>query len=84
MTFIDLFQSLFKRLISGGFPYLVSSALVHSDLDGIRFFPARPASWKEGSISGLSLRGDIKLTELSWKDGKAKATIFPWQGVRKR
>jgi hypothetical protein len=69
--------------ISGGFPYLVSSSLVHSDLDGIRFFPARPASWTEGTISGLSLRGDIKLTELSWKDGKATATILPGANARK-
>ena len=34
------------------------------ELGEIRFFPARPASWTEGSIRGLSLRGDITLTEI--------------------
>ncbi len=69
--------------ISGGFPYLVSSSLVYSDLDGIRFFPARPASWKQGSISGLSLRGDLKLAQLTWSNGKAKATILPGGNARR-
>ncbi|MEI6351392.1 MAG: glycoside hydrolase family 95-like protein [Verrucomicrobiota bacterium] len=61
--------------ISGGFPYLCASTLVYSDLGLIRFFPARPAQWKSGSIKGLRLRGAITLTDLSWDEKGAKAVL---------
>lgn len=61
---------------SGSFPYLCSAALVYSDPGLIRFFPARPAQWKSGSIKGLRLRGAITLKELSWNGATARAILL--------
>jgi alpha-L-fucosidase 2 len=63
-------DALFNMDISGGFPYLCASALVYADPGVVRLFPARPAAWTRGSISGLRLRGGIVVKNLSW-DGDA-------------
>ena len=61
--------------ISGGFPYLCSSALVYADPGYIKFFPALPEQWKAGSIKGIRLRGGILVQELSWSKGAAEAVL---------
>lgn len=65
-------KNCFNTDISGGYPYLISEMLVHSEEDGqghcIRFLPAKPKAWKSGFIKGLLLRGGILLESLEWKD----------------
>ncbi|WP_421918913.1 glycosyl hydrolase family 95 catalytic domain-containing protein [Marinifilum sp.] len=62
--------------ISGGFPYLCSSALVYADPGYIRFFPALPEQWKEGSIKGIRLRGGILVKELTWNETSAQVILI--------
>ncbi len=58
---------IFNTDISGGYPYLVSEMLVHAELgEEPVFFPAKPASWRKGRITGLLLRGNRLLEELRW------------------
>ena len=68
-------DTLFNMDISGGLPYLCASTLVYSDPGVIRFFPARPPQWKNGSLRGVRLRGAITLAELSWDGTKARAVL---------
>jgi alpha-L-fucosidase 2 len=68
-------NDLFNTDISGGFPYLCASSLVYADPGYIRFFPARPAQWKSGSVKGLLLRGGIIVKELTWNEENAKAIL---------
>ncbi len=66
---------LFNTDISGGLPYLVSQMLVNSNRGGADFFQALPPHWKQGSIKGLLLRGNVQLKELSWTDEKIIITL---------
>jgi hypothetical protein len=68
-------HNLFNMDISGGFPYLCANALVYADPGCIKFFPARPVSWTQGSITGLRLRGAVVLRELTWDKAKSGATL---------
>lgn len=68
----------FNTDISGGYPYLVSEMLVHSEDDKIRFLPAKPSDWEKGEIGGLLLRGNINLVKLSWRGDEYTAVLkFP-------
>lgn len=68
-------NDVFNADLSGGYPYLVSEMLVHGEEQWVRFLPAKPASWKRGSIKGLLLRGAVVLEELSWEDDTWSATL---------
>lgn len=71
-------KNCFNTDISGGYPYLISEMLVHSEDDYVRFLPAKPASWKKGRIAGLLLRGNIVLEHLSWRGDEWVAALkFP-------
>ena len=61
--------------ISGGFPYLCTSALVFANPGYIKFLPALPPQWEKGHIKGIRLRGGILVNELSWNGSKAEATL---------
>ncbi|MDR2848171.1 MAG: glycoside hydrolase N-terminal domain-containing protein, partial [Bacteroidales bacterium] len=65
----------FNMDISGGFPYLVSQALTYSEPGYLKLFPALPATWKEGSIQGLLLRGNVVLN-LSWDEGNVEVSLL--------
>jgi hypothetical protein len=67
---------LFNMDISGGFPYLCTSALVYADPGHIRLFPALPEQWKSGSVKGVRLRGGIVVSELTWNGPKAKIILL--------
>ena len=90
-------KNCFNTDISGGYPYLISEMLVHSEEVGngergtgnggrylLRFLPAKPKDWKSGSIKGLLLRGGIVLESLEWQDDDFSAILrFP-DGTVKR
>jgi hypothetical protein len=78
-------KNCFNTDISGGYPYLISEMLVHSEDGGeLRFLPAKPESWKKGAIRGLLLRGAITLDELSWNGDDWKATLRMKDGVKRK
>ena len=77
-------KNCFNTDISGGYPYLISEMLVHSEEGLVRFLPAKPKDWKSGSIRGLLLRGGIVLECLEWKGDDFVATLKFTDGTVKR
>lgn len=69
-------DDLFNADISGGFPYLCASALVYADPGCIRFFPARPAQWRNGTLRGIRLRGGILVEVLTWQENTSHAVLI--------
>jgi hypothetical protein len=67
--------SVFNMDLSGGFPFLCTSALVYADPGEVRLLPARPPQWKSGSLKGVRLRGGIVVTELTWYEKGAAAEL---------
>ena len=81
-------KNCFNTDISGGYPYLISEMLVHSEEVGngergtgnggrylLRFLPAKPKEWKSGSVRGLLLRGGIVLENLEWQGENFRAKL---------
>ncbi|MBQ3745813.1 MAG: hypothetical protein II863_00210, partial [Kiritimatiellae bacterium] len=81
-------KNCFNTDISGGYPYLISEMLVHSEEVGngergtgnggrylLRFLPAKPKEWKSGSVRGLLLRGGIVLENLEWQGEDFRAKL---------
>jgi alpha-L-fucosidase 2 len=57
---------LFNADISGGLPFLITQMLLYSSSGLIKILPALPAAWPSGTITGLLLRGNIRLHTMSW------------------
>lgn len=77
-------RNCFNTDISGGYPYLISEMLVHSEEGWVRFLPAKPKEWTAGSIKGLLMRGGIVLECLEWKGDDFVATLKFTDGTVKR
>ncbi len=55
--------------INFGITAAIAESLLQSHASEISILPALPASWKEGSVSGLKARGDYEVS-IRWADGK--------------
>jgi len=75
-------RSVFNMDISGGYPYLVSEMLVHSEDGWASFLRAKPASWRRGVIRGLRLRGAVVVESLSWEGDSWSAILRLKDGTR--
>jgi alpha-L-fucosidase 2 len=53
----------------------IAEMLLQSHGDTILILPALPASWKDGSISGLKARGNYDM-DIYWKDGKLTKLVI--------
>ncbi|NQX03524.1 alpha-L-fucosidase [Rathayibacter sp. VKM Ac-2856] len=51
---------------AGGLPALVAQMLARSDGTALHLLPALPARWTIGRISGLHLRGALRIESLAW------------------
>ena len=47
----------------------IAEMLVQSHGNKVRLLPALPASWKNGKVTGLRLRGGQIIKSLEWRDG---------------
>lgn len=69
-------HNIFNCDISGGYPSLVMKMLCYSEPGRIDVFPAKPSSWRRGSIKGMALRGGIIMEELRWDGSKTTVTLW--------
>ena len=72
-------NGLFNCDLSGGFQNSVIKALVYTMPGTLKLLPAKPDEWNVGSISGVRLRGNAVLSDLSWNDAK-KTVSFSIKG----
>lgn len=61
--------------INFGLTAAMAESLLQSHAGEISILPALPASWKEGSVSGLKARGDYEVS-IRWADGKMTSCVI--------
>lgn len=77
-------HTIFNTDMSGAYPAMVMQMLSYSDEGYISLLPALPPSWTQGSISGMSLRGGVRLDRLEWTASHITATLVSKQTQRVR
>ncbi|QHC58944.1 glycoside hydrolase family 95-like protein [Rathayibacter sp. VKM Ac-2760] len=60
---------------AGGLPALVVQMLAQSDGATLRLLPALPARWTEGRITGLHLRGALRVESLAWSPESVECVL---------
>lgn len=68
-------RAVFNMDISGGQPAVVMKMLADSFPGRIRLLPALPQAWPQGTIEGMSCRGNIILNRLHWHDNIVEAEL---------
>ncbi len=68
-------KSLFNTDLCGGFPAVVVHSLVDSQPGWIELLPALPEQWRQGSIEGISCRGQIVIRSLRWSPKEVDLTL---------
>ncbi len=68
-------HEIFNTDMSGAYPAIVMQMLAYSDVGIANLLPALPPSWKKGRITGMSLRGGVRLKTLEW-DGAHGTAVF--------
>ncbi|MCS5713132.1 hypothetical protein NVV95_01055 [Herbiconiux sp. CPCC 205716] len=67
--------SIFNIDACGGLPALVAEMLLSTSRESVRLLPALPEQWPTGSVRGLTGRGGIVITEMTWTLEHITATI---------
>jgi len=69
-------NGLFNMDLSGGFQNVIIKALLYSEESEISLLPAKPLSWKKGSVKGIKARNQIEIEELSWTEKMIRCSIL--------
>jgi len=77
MEFPLVFENEFSPLFfAGKCLYEMNSAIVQSEMKGsvlqIELLPSLPSAWKNGSLAGIRIKGNLVLN-VEWKDGNLKS-----------
>jgi alpha-L-fucosidase 2 len=67
--------AIFNIDASGALPAVVAAMLAGSTAGELRLLPALPAEWAEGEITGLTARGAIEITRLTWSPEEVAVTV---------
>lgn len=67
--------AIFNLDASGALPAVVAAMLVGSGSGRISLLPALPGAWPAGRVTGLLVRGGIRVSALDWDRGGVRTTL---------
>ncbi len=68
-------HSIFNTDMSGAYPTIVMDMLAYSNVGEIDLLPACPEEWTEGELTGMGLRGGIRMDSLKWNGNSCTITL---------
>lgn len=68
-------KGLFNMDLSGGFPAVIIRSLAYSEIGEVKLLPALSPKWKQGSIEGIALRGQIIVSKLEWNENEVNVVF---------
>jgi alpha-L-fucosidase 2 len=69
-------EGLFNMDLSGGYQTAIIRSLVYSEPGFLDIFPAKPPSWKNGEISGISARKQLNIESLNWSENSVSLELI--------
>jgi hypothetical protein len=69
-------NGLFNMDLSGGFQTVIIRTLLYSEPNFLWVLPAKPASWEQGSISGIKARNQLTVEKLEWGKNEIKLSLY--------